>query len=168
MPIYEFYCEVCHTVYSFFSLRINTEKQPACPKCGRPKLERQASMFAVSRNLSEEQNEDGLDLSGMSGLDEAKLERAMEMIAREAENMDEDDPRQAAQLMRKLRDATGLDFGEGLDEALARMEAGEDPEQVEAKMGDVFENMDFSGMGAKKLRQVLRPPARDETIYDLE
>lgn len=164
MPIYEFYCEDCHTVYSFFSLRINTEKIPACPKCVRPRLERQASVFAVSRSLSEDQAGAGPDLSGM---DEAKLERAMEMIAREAENMNEDDPRQAAQLMRKLRDATGLDFGEGMDDALARMEAGEDPAQVEADMGDVFEKMDFGGMGAKKMRQALRPPARDETIYDL-
>lgn len=164
MPIYEFYCEDCHTVYSFFSLRINTEKIPACPKCPRTRLERQASVFAVSKNLTEDQAGDEPDLSGM---DEAKLERAMEMIAREAENMNEDDPRQAAQLMRKLRDVTGLDFGEGMDEALARMEAGEDPEQVEADMGDVFENMDFAGMGAKKMRMALRPPARDETIYDL-
>lgn len=164
MPIYEFYCQDCHTVYSFFSLRINTEKLPSCPKCARPRLERQASVFAVSRNLAEDQAGDGPDLSGM---DEAKLERAMEMIAREAENMNEDDPRQAAQLMRKLRDATGLDFGAGMDEALARMEAGEDPEQVEAEMGDMFENMDFAGMGVKKMRQALRPPARDETIYDL-
>ncbi|HDQ41876.1 MAG TPA: zinc ribbon domain-containing protein [Desulfonatronum sp.] len=164
MPIYEFYCQDCHTVYSFFSSRINTEKTPACPKCARPELERQASVFAVSRNLSEDQADDMPDLSGM---DEAKLEQAMEMIAREAEGMNEDDPRQAAQLMRKLRDATGLDFGEGMDEALARMEAGEDPEQVEADMGDVFENMDFGGMSTKKLRQALHPPARDETIYDL-
>ncbi len=164
MPIYEFYCQDCHTVFSFFSPRINTEKRPACPRCSRPKLERQASVFAVSRNLSEEAEGDMPDLSGM---DEARLERAMEMIAREAEGMNEDDPGQAAQLMRKLRDVTGLDFGEGMDEALARMEAGEDPEQVEAEMGDMFENMDFAGMSAKKMRQALRPPARDETIYDL-
>ena len=164
MPIYEFYCQDCHTVYSFFSLRINTEKIPGCPRCARPRLERQASVFAVSRNLSADEAGDGPDLSGV---DEAKLERAMEMIAREAEGMNEDDPRQAAQLMRKLRDATGLNFGSGMEEALSRLEAGEDPEQVEAEMGDVFENMDFGGMGGKKWRQALRPPARDETIYDL-
>ena len=34
--------------------------------------------------------------------------------------------------MRKLTDVTGLKLGPGMEEALNRMEAGEDPEQVEA------------------------------------
>ncbi len=33
MPIYEFYCEQCHTIYNFFSRKINLEKIPDCPKC---------------------------------------------------------------------------------------------------------------------------------------
>lgn len=164
MPLYEFYCQDCHTVYNFFSSRINTEKKPACPKCVRPELERRVSLFAIAKNLPED---GGGDMSDLSGMDEAKLERAMEMISREAEGMDENDPRQAALLMRKLCDVTGLDFGAGMEEALARMEAGEDPEQVEAEMGDAFENMDFGGASAKKLRRALRPPTHDETIYDL-
>jgi putative FmdB family regulatory protein len=169
MPLYEFYCQDCHTIYNFFSPRINTEKRPDCPKCGRPELERQVSVFAISKNRPDTgEGEDGMDgMPDLSGLDEAKLERAMSMMAREAEGMDEDDPRQAAQLMRKLCDVTGMNFGEGMEEALARMEAGEDPEQVEAEMGDMFENMDFSPTGAKKLRRALRAPARDETIYDM-
>ena len=169
MPLYEFYCQDCHTIYNFFSPRINTEKRPDCPKCGRPELERRVSVFAISKNRPDTgDGEDGVDgMPDLSGLDEAKLERAMAMMAREAEGMDEDDPRQAAQLMRKLCDVTGMNFGEGMEEALARMEAGEDPEQVEAEMGDMFENMDFSPSGAKKLRRALRAPARDETIYDM-
>ncbi|GAB6058464.1 FmdB family zinc ribbon protein [Desulfonatronum parangueonense] len=168
MPLYEFYCRDCHTIYNFFSPRINTEKRPNCPKCARPELERQVSVFAISKNRSDDGGADGPDgMPDLSGLDEAKLERAMAMMAREAEGMDEDDPRQAAQLMRKLCDVTGMNFGEGMEEALARMEAGEDPEQVEAEMGDMFENMDFSPSGAKKLRRALRPPAQDETIYNL-
>ncbi len=169
MPLYEFYCPDCHTIYNFFSPRINTEKQPDCPKCARPALERQVSVFAISKNRSDDAaGPDGADgMPDLSGMDEAKLERAMAMMAREAEGMDEDDPRQAAQLMRKLCDVTGMNFGEGMEEALARMEAGEDPEQVEAEMGDMFENMDFSPTGAKKLGRALRPPAHDETIYDM-
>jgi len=38
MPIYEFYCEPCHTIYNFFSRSVNTGKRPACPKCGQGEL----------------------------------------------------------------------------------------------------------------------------------
>ena len=33
MPIYEFYCRKCNTIYNFFSRSVNTEKIPFCPKC---------------------------------------------------------------------------------------------------------------------------------------
>ncbi|MFM8396259.1 MAG: FmdB family zinc ribbon protein, partial [Pirellula sp.] len=34
MPIYEFYCPPCHTVYSFLSRRMQVPDKAACPKCG--------------------------------------------------------------------------------------------------------------------------------------
>jgi putative FmdB family regulatory protein len=74
VPIYEFYCSDCHTVFNFFAKRVNTEKRPACPRCGRAKLERKLSRFAVSKGLSEESNaEDDLP----PGFDEAKMERVI-------------------------------------------------------------------------------------------
>ena len=94
----------------------------------------------------------------------------MNVLSREAENIDEDDPRQAANLMRKLSDMTGLKLGPSMDEALERMEKGEDPEQVEAEMGDLLEGEDpFLLPNAKvKETKVKRPePMRDETLYDL-
>jgi len=33
MPIYEFYCEDCNTLFNFFSRTVNTDKQPPCPRC---------------------------------------------------------------------------------------------------------------------------------------
>jgi len=54
MPVYEFYCPDCHMMFKFFSRRVNTETLPACPKCGRPELSRQLSMFAISRGMTEE------------------------------------------------------------------------------------------------------------------
>ena len=113
MPIYEFYCGKCNTLFSFFSRSVNTTKVPGCPKCGR-KLERKMSLFAkVRRGGGEEPAEDG-----MPPVDEAKMEKAMAMLAGEAEKLNEDDPRQAAQLMRKLTDATGMNLGAGMEEAL--------------------------------------------------
>ncbi len=47
----------------------------------------------------------------MPPIDNAKVEKAMSMLAKEAGNINEDDPRKAANLMRKLSDATGLKMG---------------------------------------------------------
>ncbi|MGD9360131.1 MAG: zinc ribbon domain-containing protein, partial [Desulfobacterales bacterium] len=102
--------------------------------------------------------------------DENKMEKAMQMLAGEAENINEDDPRQAANLMRKLTDMTGLELGDGMQEALKRMEAGEDPDAIEAEMGDLLEGEDPFTLPEKKggVATKKRPaPQKDETLYDL-
>ena len=163
MPIYEFYCDHCNTIFNFFSKTINTSKQPACPKCKTRKLDRQMSAFAITGRAREDGDMDDLPV------DESKMEQAMQMLAGEAESIDENDPRQAAGLMRKLTSMTGLELGNGMEEALRRMERGEDPGQIEAEMGDMLENEDPFQFTAKKgARSSRRPaPRRDETLYDL-
>jgi putative FmdB family regulatory protein len=164
MPIYEFYCENCNTIYNFFSRTVNTKKTPNCPKCKNKKLSRQVSLFAVTGKAKEDGDMDDLPI------DESRMEKAMNMLAREAEGINEDDPKQAANLMRKLSDMTGLKLGPGMDEALQRMEKGEDPEQVEAEMGDVLESEDpFILSGKKGSGQAgrRREPIKDDTLYDL-
>lgn len=163
MPIYEFYCDRCHTIFNFFSRSVNTTKVPQCPQCGKAKLSRQVSLFAVTGKAKEDGDVDDLPF------DESQMEKAMQMLAGEAEKINEDDHRQAAQLMRKLSSMTGLELGENMQEALSRMEQGEDPEQIEAEMGDLLEGEDpFSfrkkGRMAGSRR---RAPFRDETLYDL-
>jgi putative FmdB family regulatory protein len=162
MPIYEFYCPDCHVIFSFFSRTVNTDKIPACPKCERAELDRQMSSFAVLRGHKEDQDD------GLPDIDESKLEKAMSALASEAESINEDDPRQAAQLMRKLTHMTGLELGSGMEEALRRMEAGEDPEQIEAEMGDLLEEEDpLVFQGQKKFGRRKLPPRKDETLYEL-
>ena len=164
MPIYEFYCEACNTIFSFFSRSINTTASPQCPACKTKALSRQMSAFAVTGRAKEARGEEG-DLP----FDESKMEQAMQMLAGEAERINEDDPRQAADLMRKLTKMTGLELGSGMEEALRRMEKGEDPEQIEAEMGDLLESEDPFQLAAKKGGTAGRRPAprRDETLYDL-
>ena len=167
MPIYEFYCSDCHTIFNFFSRRVNTEKRPSCPKCGRSELERQMSIFSISKN-----REEPVDDFPFGDIDEGKLERAMMSLASEAEKIDENDPRQAAKLMRRLFDTTGLDVGGPMEEAIRRMEAGEDPDAIEAEMGDLFNDDGvFANLGTKKgirsLKRKYLPPSRDDTLYDL-
>ena len=164
MPIYEFYCEDCNTIFNFFSKTINTSKKPKCPKCKTKILSRQMSAFAFTGKAKEDGDSDDLPF------DESKMEKAMQMLAGEAENINEDDPRQAANLMRKLTDMTGLELGPGMQEALKRMEAGEDPDAIEAEMGDLLEEeepflMPEKKGGKKGTRRAA--PKRDETLYDL-
>lgn len=165
MPIYEFYCSRCNTIYNFFSRRINTTKVPNCPTCGDVPLSRQVSVFAVTGRAREEGGEaDDLPF------DESRMEKAMQMLAGEADKINEDDPRQAAAMMRKLSDATGLELGTGMQEALRRMERGEDPDAIEAEMVDLLETEDpfklpeKKGAGSAGRRAA---PRRDETLYDL-
>ncbi len=161
MPIYEFYCRKCHMIFNFFSKSVNTDKRPLCPKCRKIELDRRMSVFATSRNREEE------DMP-LPDMDEAKVEKAMDLLAREAGHVDEDDPRQAADLMRKLTDMTGLNLGAGMEEALARMEAGEDPEKIEAEMGDILEGEDPFEFRKKSAAPSRRPPPGvDDKLYDL-
>ena len=34
MPIYEYYCGTCNTIYQFLIRRVTAETSPVCPKCG--------------------------------------------------------------------------------------------------------------------------------------
>jgi hypothetical protein len=120
------------------------------------------SVFATPQKRDEEGD------MPLPDLDEGKMEKAMNLLAREAEHINEDDPRQAADLMRKLTDMTGLNLGPGMEEALTRMEAGEDPEKIEAEMGDILEGEEPFGIKEKlsKLSKT-RPPKVDEKLYEL-
>jgi putative FmdB family regulatory protein len=164
MPIYEFYCQQCNTIYKFFSRTINTEKTPGCPECRDVKLERRMSMFSMGSGSSEDDPGD----AGLAPIDESRLEKAMSALAKESDRINEDDPRQAANLMRKLSDAAGLKLGAGMEEALARLEKGEDPEKIEAEMGDLLESEDPFRLIEKQLQGKKKPKPRvDDTIYDL-
>jgi putative FmdB family regulatory protein len=166
MPIYEFYCSDCHTIFNFLSRTAGTRKRPSCPRCRKPRLEKRASTFAISKGRAEPAADDDFP-----DLDEPGMERAMEALAREAEGIGEDDPRAMAGLMRRFYEATGMQLGGGMEEAIRRMEAGEDPEQIEEEMGDLLEEEDpiftKGGSGWKALRRKIRPPSVDETLYEM-
>lgn len=173
MPIYEYYCETCHLILDFYSRTITPSRKPSCPHCGKKHLEREVSMFSATRK-----GHDGAD-GGDDGLadlpiDEQKMGQALEALSSEAESMNEDDPRAAAQLMRKFSSMTGMAYNENIETALQRMEAGEDPEAIEAEMGDALDDADpFVLAGGKKgskgnaNKKTRGAPRHDPTLYDL-
>jgi putative FmdB family regulatory protein len=162
MPVYEFYCERCNTVFNFYSKSINTSKQPVCPRCREMKLKRLLSSFSILRQGPGGDSEDSLPF------DEEKMEKAVGMLAKETQNINEDDPKQAAIVMRRLSEISGLNLGKGMKEAIERMEAGEDPEKIEEEMGDILEEEPLTLPEKKVPREKSKAPYRDETLYDLD
>ena len=177
MPIYEFYCHDCHRVFSFLSRAVNTEKTPACPRCQGPGLVRRASAFAISKGRKEEPKPQPI----AAGPDEGRLEQAMAALAGEMDSLDENDPKQGAHLMRRLFSASGIPVAGGMEEALRRMEAGDDPEKIGEELGDVFGEDPLGGLlggeggeqhaekekrNLGRLRRLL-PPTHDPELYEL-
>lgn len=170
MPVYEYYCSDCHTIYSFRVESFASKKKPKCPDCGTKKLEKQISMFAISKGRGENDGDEEFP-----DIDETAMEKAMMALENEAGGLDEEDPRAMAKFMRKLYDSTGLKLGDGMDEAIRRMESGEDPDKIEEEMGDALDadDMLFGGKSGKKrlnlkeVKKKLLPPKVDKTLYDL-
>lgn len=165
MPIYEYYCESCNVLFKFFSRSVDTSTRPDCPRCGKIELSRQMSTFATLGHASEESSEI------MAGMDESRMEEAFGSLMQEAEGMGKDDPRQMASLMRSFTTKTGMKLGDTMEEAISRMEKGEDPECVERELGDRLEGDDLFSFesikrGAVSAREV--SPEHDEKLYDLK
>ena len=175
MPIYEFYCQPCHTIYNFYARSsAAAERQPQCPKCGKKRLDKQVSRFAISKNLSEPTAGPADD--PLANLDDAKMDQLMAEMAdtfgdEEGEG-GEEDPRKMAAVMRKFFDATGMPPTGAMAEAIGRMEAGEDPDKIDEQLGDALDSDDpFAATPAGRLRQRLREmmnrPKVDPELYDL-
>ena len=141
MPIYEFACPKCRRIFSFLSKRVKPAGLPACPKCGNKKLTKQVSRFAMSKGLKEPaaKPEAAGDEPPMPDMDDPRVERAMMEMERDIEHLDENNPRHMAHMMRKMKDLMPAGtMPKELDVAIKRLEAGEDPEKIEADMGDVL------------------------------
>ena len=146
MPIYEYACPKCRVIFSFLSKRTNPDRLPVCPKCGNKKMAKQMSQFAMSRGLKEPaaKTEPQSGEPPMPDFDDPRMERAMMEMERDMENLDENNPKHMAHMMRKMKDLMPAGtMPKELDVAIKRLEAGEDPEKIEADMGDVLG--DFMG-----------------------
>lgn len=141
MPIYEFACPKCRRIFSFLSKRVNPDRLPVCPKCGNKKLKKEISRFAMSRGLKEPaaSTETAGGEPPMPDLDDPRVERAMMEMERDMESLDENNPKHMAHMMKKMKDLMPPgSMPKEMDIAIKRLEAGEDPEKIEADMGDVL------------------------------
>ena len=120
MPIYEYRCQDCKRRVSIF-WRTFTEAEegaPVCPRCDGTDLTRLVSRVRLVRS-EESRLDDMADLSDLP-------------------NFDESDPRSLGRWMRKMSAETGEDLGPEFEEVVGRLEAGENPEEIEKTMPELM------------------------------
>lgn len=108
MPVYEYRCLTCRRKVSVLVRSVSAPVQAVCDRCGGRDLVRLVSTFAVGR-------------SARGGDDESAMDDALAGV-------DESDPRGLARAVRRIGEETGEDMGSEFNEAVDRLEAGEDPE----------------------------------------
>jgi len=165
MPIYEFYCPSCHVIYSFFARTMKSDVIPSCPKNKTHSLQREVSRFAFIGKAREPQDASDFDMD----VDESKMEQVMMEMAANADGLDEDNPRSAAAFMRAMQEKIGLPMGKNMEEALRRLESGEDPDKVEEEMGGILES-DEPMMEATRIKAMIRhikKPKQYPELYDM-
>ena len=140
MPIYEFACPNCRVIFNFLAKTTRPDRAPACPKCGGRRMHKQVSRFAAPKGVKEPAGPgpDGGDEPGVE-VDESRMMRAMNELERDLDHLDENNPRHMAHMMKKMKDIMPPgSVPKEVDIAIKRLEKGEDPEAIEADMGDVL------------------------------
>ncbi len=164
MPIYEYACAKCRTIFQFWSQTISESRTPSCPSCKNPNMQKLVSSFAIGRGQGKSSldSEDTSDpLANMSEEQQSHVEKEMMKFMSQADDLDENDPKQIGAFMRRLSESTGLDLGQEMNEAIRRLESGEDPEKIEEEMGPLFDE-EGGGMPGSSAGW-----SYDDQLYDL-
>lgn len=125
MPSYEYRCNACKrkVTLSYKTYAEYDEAVPACTHCGSRDLTRLISRVAIRRSpLGRLMNSDDVDDSAF-------------------DDLDTDDPRALGRMLREMSEETGEDLGGEFEEVVNRLERGESPEDIEASMPDMPEDV---------------------------
>ena len=101
------------------------------------------SRFSMPKGMKEQAAPaDGPEDEAMPDFDDPKIAKVMNEMERDMANMDENNPKHMAHMMKKMKDImpAGM-MPKEMDIAIKRLEAGEDPEKIEEDMGDVLGDM---------------------------
>ncbi len=177
MPIYEFACPDCRTLFQFFSRRVNTSTVPTCPTCGKP-LFKQISLFQAKSGSGDDAPwglaRDGCDddTAGAPDFDtgDERVAGAIEELGSKIDSMDDTDASGAARLMQEFSQKSGVKFNKDVNEALGRLAAGEDADAVASQLGDALDSDNpFDTTGIKGASSGARPHpfTKDPTLYEM-
>lgn len=140
MPLYEFYCEPCNTIFTFYSKKVNVTKKPVCPRCSS-ELERRISMFSFSQKM---RGTEALPFKTH------QAEEGVKKVKQELDRLKAKDPQEAAQFKQKFERWSGVTLDYDIGTPVRK--ADDDTESEPESRGPEEEP------GA---------PFRDETIYEL-
>jgi len=127
MPDYPYRCLNCKKRFEvYFTYSEYGTKPVSCPHCGSENVQRRISRIRFAR--SEESRMESLSDMDMSSLDGL-----------------EDDPRALGKMMRKMSNEMGEEVGPEFDEVIDRLEAGQNPEDIEAALPDLGSEMGGEG-----------------------
>ena len=137
MPIYEYYCKPCHTIFSFLSRTTNANKKPDCPRCSG-ELQKQISSFAFSQKM---RGTESLPFSAQ------QAEEGVKKLKNEIDRLkSEESPQRAEKFKKNFERWSGVK----LDHPVSSLRGVE----LAPKKGEPPEEEG-------------PPPERDENIYDL-
>ena len=93
----------------------------------------------------------------------------MREMERDMTYLDENNPKHIAHMMRKMKDLMPTDMmPKEMNDAIRRLESGEDPEKIEEDMGDILEQFTGSDEGEGGTDGVSDAPyTRDGGFYDM-
>ena len=118
MPTYEYRCLACRKRFSLYLSyeeygRVSVE----CPHCSSDNLQRLIGRVRIARS------------------EDSRLESLADPSA--WGDIDEDDPRSMGRMLRKMSREIGEDMPPEFDEVVDRLEAGEDPDEIEKSIPDL-------------------------------
>lgn len=117
MPNYDYRCLDCKKRFVIYlSYEEYGIKPVVCPYCMRNNVQRRIGRVRVTRS-DENRLTSIADPSSLEGIDE--------------------DPRALGRMMRQMSSEIGEDMGPEFNEVVGRLEAGQDPEQIEKDLPDL-------------------------------
>jgi putative FmdB family regulatory protein len=125
MPIYQYRCADCQKRFDIYMTYAEYGTKPVeCPHCHSSNVVRRIGRIRFAR--SEESRLDNLaDPSALAGL--------------------EDDPRALGKMMRQMSREMGEEMPPEFDEVVDRLEAGQNPEDIEKAIPDLAEGAESNG-----------------------
>jgi len=128
MPVYEFFCEPCNTVFNFYSRTVrSSEDRPACPRCGGTLRKRVTAFSVVERSRGKKSLED-------LPVNQQRLADGMKKFRAEHARLRDENPARADAMMKKFsRWLGGVHLEEDRKRALQRVLESDEPDEQTVK-----------------------------------
>jgi putative FmdB family regulatory protein len=122
MPTYEYRCQECGKRVNIFQTYAEYGVVPvSCPHCGSDDLQRLIGRVRVARS-------EGDRLDTLTDPDRWG-------------DLDQEDPRTIGRMMREMSREMGEEMPPEFDEVVDRLEAGEDPDEIEKSLPDLGDDL---------------------------